>query len=159
MRNRAFDVAPRLRSSFMCLICLFPLMTLIFPGKGKFHLFFLPRFLNLVLAFSAKVARFRVFGFFDFFRRRSVLSGIFCPFLVPVLFLSLPRLDFLILIPDFRRAISFSYLRMKWMNRFPGGMRVIVLPFRYLRTCPLFFFTASSFCADEPALRRAALDF
>lgn len=47
------------------------------------------------------MARLRVLGFLLFFRRLSVLSGIFCPFLVPVLLLSLPRFDFLILIPDF----------------------------------------------------------
>lgn len=84
------------------------LVSVILIGTWDFilvsHFFFLPVFFHF-LAFIAKVARFRVLGFFDFLSLRSLETGIFFPFLVPVDFRSLPRLAFLMRI--FRlRAMS-----------------------------------------------------
>ena len=72
--------------------------------------FFLPPFFHF-RALRAKFARLRVLGFLDRFILRSFDTGIFLPFLVPVDLRSLPRLDFLILIPDrFLRRATMSLL-------------------------------------------------
>src|SRR5215831_13619324 len=59
-------------------------------------------------AFNAKLARLRVVGFLLFFNRRSVETGIFLPFLVPVDRRSLPRFAFLILMGARRRLAIAS---------------------------------------------------
>lgn len=69
-------------------------------NEKESHLFF------HFLALRANVARLRVLGSLDFFILRSLDTGIFLPFLVPVDFRSLPRLDFLMRIPLFLRATA-----------------------------------------------------
>jgi hypothetical protein len=62
-------------------------------------------------ALSAKLARLRVFWFLDFFIERSLETGILLPFFTPAAFRSLPRLDFLMLMPDLRFAVGITSLR------------------------------------------------
>jgi hypothetical protein len=84
----------------------------------NFHRFLRPPVFFHLRALSANVARRRVFGFFDFFRRRKVDSGILLPFFVPVVFRSLPRFFFLILIPLLRlrvAAITFFSCACAWL--------------------------------------------
>lgn len=84
-------------------------LLLLLPGPGH-QRFFLPVFFH-DLALRANVARRRVFGFFDFFIARSLLTGIFFPFFALADFRSFPRLAFLILMPLLRRrrATTESY--------------------------------------------------
>jgi hypothetical protein len=70
-------------------------------SSSPIYFFFLPP-LRHFRAFKAKLARLRVFGFFDFFMARSLPTGIFLPFLALAVLRSLPRLDFLMLMPLLR---------------------------------------------------------
>jgi hypothetical protein len=77
------------------------------------HRFFLP-VLRHPLAFKAKVARRLVLGFLDRLSCCNFDLEIFLPFLVFVVFRSLPRFDFLILMPE-RRRLRLATIEPLWV--------------------------------------------
>jgi hypothetical protein len=93
-----------------------PRMTSINPIY--FFFFFLPPLFHL-RAFRANVARLRVLGFFDFFMARSLLTGIFLPFFALADLRSLPRLDFLILMPLLRAMRGAYHSAFRWPTQMP----------------------------------------